>query len=108
MNLIGREELKSRIDRGDQFKLVFALGSWAFDALHIPGSLHYGSPEEALADLDPNDDIVVYCSGPSCVASLAGYRILEDAGFTRVRRYAGGLEDWQAAGYPLEGTMARA
>jgi hypothetical protein len=30
------EELKKKLDRGDNFKLVNALGEWAFDAKHIP------------------------------------------------------------------------
>ena len=32
MNLISREELKEKLDRGDKFKLVNALGEWAFEA----------------------------------------------------------------------------
>jgi hypothetical protein len=32
MNPISREDLKEKLDRGDQFKLVNALGEWAFDA----------------------------------------------------------------------------
>jgi hypothetical protein len=40
MNLISREELKEKLDRGDKFKLVNALGEWAFNAKHIPGSIN--------------------------------------------------------------------
>ena len=29
-------------------------------------------------------------------------------GFTKVERYAGGLLDWQDAGYPLEGSLVKA
>jgi rhodanese-related sulfurtransferase len=38
-----------------------------------------------------------------CVASKIAYRALREAGFSNVRHYAGGLSDWQDAGYPLEG-----
>lgn len=34
MNLISREELKEKLDRGDKFKLVNALGEWAFNEAH--------------------------------------------------------------------------
>jgi rhodanese-related sulfurtransferase len=54
-------------------------------------------------DLDPNDDIVIYCSNPSCIASIIGYQLLTDMGYSRIRRYAGGIVDWEQAGYPLEG-----
>ena len=40
MNLIDRDELKARLDREDDFKLVMVLGEWAYRAKHIPGSLN--------------------------------------------------------------------
>jgi 3-mercaptopyruvate sulfurtransferase SseA len=51
---------------------------------------------------------VVYCSNEDCIASQAAYRLLERHGYPNVRRYAGGLADWEAAGYPLEGDMVEA
>ena len=44
MNLIGREELKEKLDRGDDFKLVMVLGDWHFQAMHIPTSININSP----------------------------------------------------------------
>jgi rhodanese-related sulfurtransferase len=105
MNLITREELKAKLDQGDAFKLVMALSEWAYRAKHIPGSLHFGNLQEASAVLNTGDEIVVYCSGPDCVSSIAAYMQLERAGFKSLRRYAGGLTDWEAAGLPLEGEM---
>ena len=101
---IGRDDLKAKIDRGDDFKLVMALGEWAFTATHIPGSINITSPRLAAEALDPDDDVVVYCSDEACVASQIAYRALVEAGYKHVRRYAGGLSDWAAAGYTLEGT----
>jgi rhodanese-related sulfurtransferase len=80
-----------------------ALGRRAYEAKHIPGSLHFDRLEEARAALDPDEEIVLYCANPACPASVYAYRELERAGYRRLRRYAGGLEDWEAAGYPLEG-----
>jgi hypothetical protein len=48
MNLISRDELKATLDRGDNIKLVMTLGEWAYRAKHIPGSLHFTTPEEAF------------------------------------------------------------
>ena len=100
---IDSEELKAKLDRGDDFRLVMTLHDWAFRAMHIPGSIHYKSVEDALAGLDVNDEIVVYCSNVDCVASQFAYRGLVENGYTNVRRYSGGLADWQSAGLPLEG-----
>ena len=105
METIDREELKEKIERGDEFKLVMALGELAYRAKHIPGSLHTSTPEALLEMLDKDDEIVVYCSNPSCIASVAVYKFLEGNGYEHVRRYAGGLEDWEAAGYTLIGEM---
>lgn len=105
MNLISRDELKSKIEREDDFKLVFVLGEWQYRAKHIPGSLHIDTPEKGLTVLDKDDDIVVYCSNPKCAASQYAYKLLETNGFQHIRRYAGGIQDWEEAGYPLEGEM---
>ena len=105
MKLITRDELKDRLDNKDDFKLCMVLGEWQFQAKHIPGSIHVGNIEEGTNLLSKDDDIVVYCSNVSCVASIYAYRILVANGFANVRRYAGGVEDWEAAGYPLEGEL---
>ncbi|MCK4900862.1 MAG: rhodanese-like domain-containing protein [Anaerolineales bacterium] len=104
MELISRDELKVKLERGEDFKLVMVLGEWAYQAAHIPGSLHFNSIEEGLKALSKDAEIVVYCSDPNCIASIAAYNNLVNNGYKNVRRYAGGLSDWGAAGYPLEGT----
>jgi rhodanese-related sulfurtransferase len=93
MNLISREQLKEKLDRGDDFKLVMVLGDWAYRAKHIPGSLNISRIQDAANILSVDDE------------SQAAYRLLVDRGFENVRRYAGGLSDWEDAGYPLEGEM---
>lgn len=106
IDTIERDELKAKLDAGADMRLVMSLQRWAFEALHIPGSLHFDTPEELLAALEPDDEIIVYCSDPACVGSRFAYKKLVESGYTNVRRYAGGLSDWQEAGYPLEGTAA--
>ena len=103
---IKREDLKAKLDRGDDFKLIMAMHEWGFRASHIPGSLHYNTVDEAKQNLDLNDEIVVYCTDPGCVASQFAYRWLIEAGYTNVRRYDGGLSDWASAGYELEGDLS--
>ena len=105
MNLISGEELKQKIDRGDKFKLVNALGEWAFNAKHIPGSINISKIDDAKKRLNPGDEIIIYCSNPSCIASIIGYQLLTNMGYKNVRRYAGGIQYWQNAGYPLEGNV---
>lgn len=100
---IDREELRRKLEARDpRLKLVMALGTWEFRAKHIPGSLHFKDAAEMLAALHKDDEIVVYCTNPPCLASVAAYHRLEQEGYPNVRRYAGGIEDWEAAGLPLE------
>ncbi len=106
METISREELKEKLDNGDDFKLCCTLKKIQFDALHISGSIHVDSPERAMKHLNYDDDIIVYCSDIACSSSRLAYRLLKDSGYKKVRRYEGGLADWQEAGYTMEGYKA--
>ena len=110
IDLISREELREKLNRGDKFKLVNALGDWAFEAKRIPGSINISNMQalkKAMHEkmLDPDDEIIIHCSNPLCPASIIGYQILVRNGYKNVRRYAGGIQDWEEAGYPLEGNL---
>jgi rhodanese-related sulfurtransferase len=113
MREISRADLWNRLDRSTDLKLVFVLSEWQYRSARIPGSLHmpytpsvFGS-EDAFSAFGPDDDIVVYCSNEACFASIGAYYLLEQRGFKNVQRYAGGLLDWQEAGYTLAGEMAQ-
>jgi rhodanese-related sulfurtransferase len=105
MNLITRDELHRKLVRGDDFRLVMTLSRFAFEAKRIPTSLHF---DDAVSALDRCDEIVVYCGDVHCAASIRAYRRLERSGYRRLHRYAGGIADWEEAGYPLEHGLKRA
>jgi rhodanese-related sulfurtransferase len=79
------------------------LAEWAYMMSHIPGSININNIEQGEKLLDLDDEIVVYCSDVQCVASRAAYHYLVQHGYKGIRRYSGGLADWESAGYPLEG-----
>ena len=108
MRTISREELKQKLDHKNNFHLVMALAEWAYQAKHIPGSIHFATMREALAELPKEDEIAVYCSDENCIASTALGQLLERHGYPHVLHYAGGLADWEQAGYPLEGEWVKA
>jgi rhodanese-related sulfurtransferase len=72
----GRDELKTKLDKGEPIKLVMALNRWAYDAKHIPGSLHFDDPDDLYSSLQKDDEIIVYCSNVDCLSSVALYRAL--------------------------------
>lgn len=101
---ITTNELQEKLERKDNFKLVMTFGKKGFKAMHIPGSLNIYSQESAEGLINPNDEIIVYCVNNRCQASINAYKAMYNLGFKNLRRYAGGLEEWNAAGYKLEGT----
>jgi len=106
MNLIDRDELKTKLDRGDDFKLVMTLTEWPFQAKHIPGSLNLANAGDVSTLLEKDDEIVVYCSDENCIGSKVAYDQLTRAGYGNVRRYAGGIADWEEHDLALEGDWA--
>ena len=114
MRIITRADLKEKMEGLEDLKLVFTLGEWQYRAMHIPGPLNIPcSPslfalQEGVQQLKPDDEIVVYCSNDICYASISVYYFLTQRGFKNVSRYAGGLEDWYEAGYPLAGNTETA
>lgn len=105
MNEISAQELKAKLDRGEAFRLVMTLGELAFQGKHIPGSIDLHDPEAMLAELDLDEEIVVYCSDRLCPASQMAYFLLENNGYQHVWRFSGDLTEWERAGYPLEGEL---
>jgi rhodanese-related sulfurtransferase len=103
MRLITGRELKERLDRGDELKLVMTYHEWAFRAKRIPGSVNVFNREMVADVLKPGDEIVVYCVSRYCDASRKAYRILTENGFNSVWRFVGGLKEWEEEGFPLEG-----
>jgi rhodanese-related sulfurtransferase len=102
MNTIERDELREKLERGDGLQLVMALPERAYRAKRIPGTRHFETVGQALDALDPREEVVVYCATVYCPASIYVYALLEREGYRRVYRYAGGIDDWESAGYPVE------
>ena len=95
-------ELKNKLDQKEPLQLVAALDQYEYLAAHIPGSLYFENPREAVSSLDKNVETVVYCSSPSCASGPVAAQYFLRSGFNKVRLYSGGLEQWDEAGFPLE------
>jgi rhodanese-related sulfurtransferase len=103
---ITREQLKAKMDRGDDFVLVEALSQKHYASTHLPGAINlpYEFVDEAEKVLpDKRAEVVVYCMNPDCLASREEARELVEMGYERVLHYAAGKQDWIRAGLPVEG-----
>ncbi|MGC4890501.1 rhodanese-like domain-containing protein [Micromonospora sp. DT227] len=108
---ISRDELRTAIDAGT-VTVVDALGGEYYTRQHLPGAVPLVEAEvaERAAELLPDRDapIVTYCSNPSCPNSGRVADRLTALGYTDVRKYAEGIEDWVGAGLPTEsGVLTR-
>jgi len=102
MRTITRDELKNKLDRGEDFLLVMAMELAVFQTGHIPGSVSITVDEISKKVQKMDEEIVVYCSGPDCFDSKNAYTVMIEIGCTNVCRYPGGISEWFEAGYPLE------
>lgn len=94
MDEITPQELKRRIDARQAPTLVDVRDDWETRLCRLEHALHIPMTEIELRveELDPNDEIVVYCHQGVRSAAVAEY--LRGLGFSRVRNLAGGLDAW--------------
>ena len=104
---ISRDELRAKIESGEEFVLVDALAPMSYARSHLPGAINL--PLEWVDERAPrrvpdlDTEIVVYCIDVKCTSSVFVGERLRSLGYTNVRHYADGKDDWTSAGLPLEG-----
>ena len=101
MNTLNAHEVQAMITARPETKLIMVLNPIAFQKAHIPGSQNIYDMSRVDDTLSKDAPIIVYCSDVGCMASYAAYKQLEAAGFTQIWRFAGGLLEWEEAGYPV-------
>jgi rhodanese-related sulfurtransferase len=63
LKTITREELKVKMDRGDDFALLEVLGEESYRRAHLPGAIRFQDTSRAPDFLpDSSAEIVAYCS----------------------------------------------
>jgi rhodanese-related sulfurtransferase len=102
---IDRDGVRAVVDTGTAI-IVEALPASYYDDAHVPGArnLPHDSDEATIAAVLPDQDtpVVVYCSNRACQNSTILSRRLVQLGYTDVREYEAGKEDWIIAGSPVE------
>jgi rhodanese-related sulfurtransferase len=103
---ITRDELMTKLESKQPVVLLEALPERYYRHGHLPGArlLPHDRVSELAAGLIPDKgaEVVVYCASSTCRNSDQAAAELRSLGYDRVRVYAGGKADWQAAGLPLE------
>lgn len=103
--LISREDLKAAIDSG-AITVIDALGGMYYEQQHLPGALPLVeadvSAQASTLLPDKSAPIVTYCSNAACPNSQNVANLLTAAGYSNVRKYRDGIQDWVGAGLPIE------
>lgn len=108
MQTINAQQLAEMMERGDEFMLVNVLSEEQFQAHHVPGSRNVPVSEpdfvQRVEQMAGSRDrpVVVYCANTACTASPTAAKQLEEAGFTHVIDFEGGIEEWEQAQQPVE------
>ena len=90
---ISAQDLKARLDRRDPLVLLDVREDWETTLCRLDNAVHIPIEEIEFrtTELDPADEIVVYCHHGVRSAAVAG--VLRQQGFRAVN-LAGGVDEW--------------
>ncbi len=97
------DDVKKRLDRGDNLTLIDTREESEFAKDHLPGAIHLGKGvierdiEARVPDL--GQELILYCGGGFRSALAADN--LQKMGYTNVISMDGGIREWREKGYPL-------
>ena len=101
------EELRRKVENEETFVLVDALAPMVYAHSHLPGAINLPcsnvDPDRVARRIPARDtEIVVYCSSEDCEDSHVTAAKLLELGYTNVKHYASGKNEWRELGLPLE------
>ena len=100
MPAIATPELKSMMERQEDFVLINTLPSQHFEHTKLPGAVNIPQDQPDFVDKveqqagGKDKRIVVYCASLECDSSTQAAKKLDEAGFTDVHDYRGGAKAW--------------
>src|SRR5205823_58054 len=100
------DEVKEKLDRGEEFMLIDVREESEFAKDHLPGAIHLGKGiierdiETRVPDL--NTPLVLYCGGGFRSAMAADN--LQKMGYTNVFSMDGGVRGWREKNFPMTKT----
>lgn len=105
---ISKEDLKSRLDAGENILLVDVLPPEYYGEEHIAGAknapvyeINFLEHVEKLTN-DKSQRIVLYSEDPKSLATEDAAIKLIDSGYENVETFPGGLSEWKKAGWGIE------
>ena len=99
INEISPEDLKARLDNGDELIVVDMRQVWEYQAGHIPRARHMFIQEipARIAELPKETDIVFQCWHGNSSLNASGFLIENGWPASRVSSLSGGIAGWVEA-----------
>jgi rhodanese-related sulfurtransferase len=96
-------ELNDGLNMGSSLQVVNVLGSQfaALGMIRYSRRIPLDELERRFKELDKGRSVVVYGAGPGSSDCRRAAELLTEKGF-KVSAYPGGLEEWRAAGLPMD------
>ena len=101
MKTIETNELKALLDKNEDVLLVNTLAAESFEKTRIPKAINIPlDDDDFVARVEreaggKDRPVVVYCASQQCNSSEKAAEKLQNAGFTAIIDYAGGVKAWQ-------------
>jgi adenylyltransferase/sulfurtransferase len=91
---ISVQELKQKLDRGEQVTLIDVREPWEYNIAKIEGAqlIPLGTLGTAYKSLDPNAEIVIHCH--MGMRSMDATQFLLQQGYKNVKNLTGGINAW--------------
>lgn len=103
---ITKEELREKVDNGEEFKLIDVRDTPDYEREHIVGAVHLLIAEmdqDKLASMFHKDDLIItYSLDRECPAKIIAAKKFVEFGYTNVLAYEGSWKEWKVSGYPVE------
>ncbi len=101
---ISAEELKKKMERGEDIQVIDVLSEKSYKNRHLPGAVNipYREIGKRRDEIDEDKEIIVYCNDKDCDASPIAAGKLVKLGFEDITDFEGGLLEWEKARYDLE------
>lgn len=100
-NLISLQEFEQALVNNN-LQVVDLRGETEYNSGHIKGANHVfiGTLDNNLDKVKLDKNVVIHCQGGD--RASIGYSLLRKKGFTNVKNYVGGINEWTGAGNSLE------
>ena len=105
--LVNAEKIIDLVESLDDLIIIDARTVSDYDKGHIPDSVRLVNTEtnaDSLAKILPAKDapVLFYCNGAKCGRSVESCKIAVADGYSNVYWFRGGIQEWEAKGFPVE------